>query len=319
MRSQESNEFAEARRQRLVAVAWIGTLLVSSLPDIIWREAFSGEASQALWARSVTLVILWARPVTLVILLALTLAWKSLRRLSGYFLLLLVIHMVAGIVSPLIEESRIWQGWFGSEQASWAWSSLGVHLLRLLVPLVTLAVLSLMGLSRRDYFLVKGQLDAPVEPVRWLGINQPDPWTHFGRVLAIIVTLVTLVFLVIGARPSGSDVVRALPLLPVVVLFAALNAFNEELPYRAALLSQLLPAVGKQHALLLTAVLFGLGHFYGVPSGLSGVLMAGFFAWLMGKSMVETRGFFWAWFIHFLQDVVIFFLFAISSCSLWEQ
>ncbi len=31
------------------------------------------------------------------------------------------------------------------------------------------------------------------------------------------------------------------------------------------------------------------------PSGLAGVLMAGVFGYLMGKSMVETRGFFWAW------------------------
>jgi hypothetical protein len=30
----------------------------------------------------------------------------------------------------------------------------------------------------------------------------------------------------------------------------------------------------------------------------------------MGKSMVETGGFFWAWFIHFLQDVVVFFFLA---------
>jgi uncharacterized protein len=34
--------------------------------------------------------------------------------------------------------------------------------------------------------------------------------------------------------------------------------------------------------------------------------LAGFLGWLLAKSIVETRGIFWAWFIHFLQDVIIF-------------
>jgi hypothetical protein len=28
--------------------------------------------------------------------------------------------------------------------------------------------------------------------------------------------------------------------------------------------------------------------------------------WVLAKAMLETRGFFWSWWIHFLQDVVIF-------------
>ena len=33
--------------------------------------------------------------------------------------------------------------------------------------------------------------------------------------------------------------------------------------------------------------------------------------WLMGKAMLKTRGFFWAWFIHFWMDT------SSSSPSLW--
>ena len=43
------------------------------------------------------------------------------------------------------------------------------------------------------------------------------------------------------------------------------------------------------------------------------VVMAGLLGWLLGKAMLETRGFFWAWFIHFLQDVLIFSFMAIGS------
>jgi hypothetical protein len=34
--------------------------------------------------------------------------------------------------------------------------------------------------------------------------------------------------------------------------------------------------------------------------------MAGFLGWLLARSVVDTQGMFWAWFLHFLQDVVIF-------------
>jgi len=71
--------------------------------------------------------------------------------------------------------------------------------------------------------------------------------------------------------------------------------------------------VGKQQSLLLMAVYFGVGHFYGVPYGVIGVLMAAFLGWILGKSMLETRGLWWAWLIHFVQDVLIFAFLAIGS------
>jgi len=35
----------------------------------------------------------------------------------------------------------------------------------------------------------------------------------------------------------------------------------------------------------------------------------------LGKAMLETRGFTWAWFIHFIQDVLIFSFMAAGSIS----
>jgi len=83
--------------------------------------------------------------------------------------------------------------------------------------------------------------------------------------------------------------------------------------YKASFLSVLEGVVGKHQALWLMAAYFGIGHFYGIPYGVIGVLMAGFLGWLLGKSMLETRGLWWAWLIHFLQDVMIFAFLAIGS------
>jgi hypothetical protein len=143
-------------------------------------------------------------------------------------------------------------------------------------------------------------------------MRKPAPWTRIGSIFAVVFGTVTLVFLIFTYRPSFGAFLQALPLIPVVLLIAAINAFNEEFTLRAAPLSELWPVVGKQQALLITTVFFGLGHFYGVPNGALGVLLSGFLGWFLGKSMLETKGFFWAWLIHFIPDVSIFTFYAMS-------
>jgi hypothetical protein len=49
------------------------------------------------------------------------------------------------------------------------------------------------------------------------------------------------------------------------------------------------------------------------PGASIGVLLAGFLGWILAKSMRETRGMFWAWFIHFWQDVLIFSFLVLGS------
>ncbi len=57
---------------------------------------------------------------------------------------------------------------------------------------------------------------------------------------------------------------------------------------------------------LASAVLFGAIHWFGIPGGPVGALMAGFLGWVLARSILDTRGIGWAWFIHFCQDVLIF-------------
>jgi hypothetical protein len=192
---------------------------------------------------------------------------------------------------------------------------LGIQLGRLIVSLVVIAVLLALGYKRRDFFLVPGKLVAPIKPVPWLGFPRPDPWTSFGGQFTLYISLGTLLFLILGGRPQPEVFLQILPLLPAILLFATLNAFNEELTYRASLLAGLEPVIGPQQALWNTAVFFGLAHYFGVPYGVVGVIMATFLGWMMGKAMLETCGFFWAWFIHFWQDVLIFTFMAMGSIT----
>jgi hypothetical protein len=83
--------------------------------------------------------------------------------------------------------------------------------------------------------------------------------------------------------------------------------------YRAPWLGALEGPLGALQALLISSVFFGVAHFYGVPYGVVGEIMAFIPGWLMGKAMLETRGFFWAWVIHLSMDMVIFFFMALGS------
>jgi membrane protease YdiL (CAAX protease family) len=145
-------------------------------------------------------------------------------------------------------------------------------------------------------------------------MTRPNSWRVLGPFLSVALPGGLMVFMVVfGERPSYALWLAALPLAPWVLLFAAMNGYGEELSYRAALLSGLEPALGSRQALLITAVFFGIMHYYGVPYGVLGVVMSAAVGWLMGKAMVETRGFFWSWCMHTCLDIAAFTFIAMGT------
>jgi membrane protease YdiL (CAAX protease family) len=288
----------------VTVVAWAIMLVVSVLPNALLHELAGGSPPWLSWAKIGLLIALGVA----------ALFWPALRPLRGFILILLAIFVSEELVSRLT-TSALWQGWFGGQGASFARSMLGTQLGRLLVALAMIGALLALGYHRTDFFLARGRLDAPITPVRWLGFPKPDPWTRFGGQFTLYIALGLLVFLVLGGRPSWASFVRAAPMFPAVLLLAAMNAFNEEMTYRASLLAGLEPVLGPQQALWNSALFFGIGHYFGVPYGLIGVVMATFLGWMLGKAMLETRGLFWAWFIHLVQDVLIFSFMAAGSIA----
>ena len=72
------------------------------------------------------------------------------------------------------------------------------------------------------------------------------------------------------------------------------------------MLATLEPEGGSRHALWMSAFFFGASHYFGIPGGMIGGIASTFMGWILGKGMVETRGLFSTWWIHFLSDVAIF-------------
>jgi membrane protease YdiL (CAAX protease family) len=268
-----------------VAIAWLAMLPASGASGILHRVLFTNDPSA--WLAVVDVAIL----ALLLALADVITAWRPLR---GYFLALVAFatgSLIVDRIAPTVPPS----GWVARMFA---------NTFIQLIPCALLA-LSLSGsdLTRRDVFLAKGNMAAPSRMPRWL---PPIGWAWLGPLLTLLLAGGLTVQLALTVRPDAHMYGRALQGLPLALGFAAVNAAQEEFRFRAVLLARLLPVVGTTHTLLGTSLLFGLAHWFGHPSGPSGVLLAGFAGYMWGKSMVETRGSAWAWLIHGFQDVVIF-------------
>jgi hypothetical protein len=292
-----------AKPKALIITAWTFLLLASLLPKIILQEIFKIPVSQNLG----TII---AGTVFLVGLL-LTFAWRTVRGLRQFFILGLALVAVQWFVFTKVGQLPRYQAWL--HDPSFNVYMIAEQSLKLLVTLVIIAILFLMKKHASAFFLTGGNTNAAVEPVKWLGIKEGERWDKLGPLFALIISSGTLAFLILAGHPPLDLIIRALPFLPAILIAAALNAFYEEVTYKASFLSVLEDVVGKQQSLWLMATFFGIWHYYGVPYGIIGVVMAGFLGWFLGKSMLETRGLWWAWFIHFWQDVLIFSFLAIGS------
>ena len=300
MNEERSVQARDARRL-LIITAWIVILAVSDLPDIVWNT-IAGRVPASLF---------WGKVILLTVFLGITLLVKPLRRLKPYALVMTIFFLAFGLTS-LIRSTAWFQGHFNSPGVSFFRGFMALYVLDIGVALAVIAVLWILKRDRRTFFMTKGRLDAPIEPVRWLGIKAGGSWKTFGWIFGCAAALAVLVPTILAIAPSTATVVKTLPFLPAVLLFAAINAFTEEVYHRAGLLATLTEIIGKNQTLLLAAVFFGLAHWlYGSPPGLVGALMTGFLAWLLGKSMLETRGIAWPWLMHFLPDVMIFFSYAL--------
>jgi len=277
--------------RELLSLAWGLTLMFAVLPNALPHGlAASGPA----W-----IFLLWTG------LAVAGFAWAAVRPLREACILLIVFFL-GNVLQGCVVASSFWQQWFRSPDTVPALRLLSMPLLKVGLALIMIAVLLWLRYRPWELFLARGELNAPVEPVR--GFQIPLRWALLSVVVTIFCALILV--LISHPRPSPAALAGALPLLPVVLLTAAMNAFAEEVMFRGALLAPLDRAVGPRHAVLLTAVLFGIFHYHGIPSGCLGVVLTTLLGWFWGKCMVETKGLLLPWLMHFVLDALIFWFIA---------
>ena len=284
---------------------WIMILVASPLGVIPWRTAGIDEP---LW------VPLLHGSVLLALFLC-TLVYTPLkihRRFAAIINILFFMGYGGGWtfgLIPYVRSTAMWTAW--ETTGPTALYELSLHGLRLAPALVILVFLLSSGRKRDYFFFRRGDPSSLFEPSGIIKTKTPTSWLKMALIFsAVFVAVVSLLLL---GQANLSTLTVDWFLVPIAIIVAAMNGFNEEFSLRAAPLGELEPEMGKSDSLIATATYFGLGHYYGVPSGILGVILSAFLGWFLGKSMLETKGFFVAWLVHFLTDIPIFLFFIAIS------
>lgn len=302
MTTNQTNSIEEVPSLKLKILAW-STIFIASFPQIIYRliiPVVPGEPYNPIW-------LVCLEVVFLIIAWVVTMVWGAARPLRGLVLAILAIFIGTFFIIPLITKSAVWLNWI--QEASW-----GVKIIagRLMVhlPLIALMVLTLIGsgIGRQKLYLVRGNPGAPCQPSRLLpmNFNKTVSWPRVMLQWMPFYIITLLVILAIQIRPDLSQIKQAFFSFPAIIIAATINAIGEEFEYRSMILARVAPVLGSQSAILMATVIFGLIHYFGTPGGPFGVILTGYFGWITAKSMIETRGFIWAFLIHFIGDFTIY-------------
>ncbi len=266
-------------------VAWVVVLLVSDVPEVVWQ----------LWTGAWPAQLVWLQVGGVLALAGFACSWKRLSYLRALCLLLTILvvgqrlgrwldltpaYVQQGPPSELLLRLGQFEAW------------------RMAIALAMVTASFATGKRRHDLCLAKGVV---------------GKWKVPGIAIGLMVMGFT--FLFFGYDwPSPVSIVVSSPVIVAALTMGALAALDEEVRYRATMLPVVADLAGRNQAALMTAALFGVGHYFGgVPSGFEGVAIAGALGWLYAVMTLQTRSIGLAWFNHFLTNVPTFLFWAVAG------
>jgi membrane protease YdiL (CAAX protease family) len=155
---------------------------------------------------------------------------------------------------------------------------------------------------------------------RFARLRPATPWLRPGRltrdvvalgITAILVAALAITVWSLAVHPDASAYLHGLrdyPLwLGIVGIggFALVNPIWEETLFRGVVLTELARTWGVRAAVIVQAVVFGMAHWAGIPSGWLGMVMAGCWGLVLGIIRVRSRGILIPYVVHVCVDAVI--------------
>ena len=151
----------------------------------------------------------------------------------------------------------------------------------------------------------------------WLrSIFYNSHFSYLSLALSLLTILLSSLALVGWVKFVQPDLSNKLPFipdysLPVLILlgllFCLVNAVVEELIFRGIIWHLLLhQGLGLVVVFFLQSILFGLLHYSGFPSGLTGMALSGLYALALGYLRILTKGIFVPIVTHIFADLTIF-------------
>ena len=145
----------------------------------------------------------------------------------------------------------------------------------------------------------------------WLRVGRVDLWVWALAAATVLLAATALTLFAILVRPEVSPYLSALRSMPPwlavvgVVGFAVVNPVWEEVLYRGVLQEELTRTIGAWPAVGVQAVLFGLSHLHGFPSGWAGVAMAATWGFGLGVIRFRTGGLVIPYLVHVTANLTI--------------
>ncbi|HTA66656.1 MAG TPA: CPBP family intramembrane glutamic endopeptidase [Bryobacteraceae bacterium] len=241
--------------------------------------------------------LIWLRISVLVVVAAAGARWTSLAVLRPFALAeLLQAGCIAG--RDIVQTTRLYRL---MEARGFGWSELFLASL----SFVIIGPVLVWCWRRRDqFFLHIGNLSEPLRPLR-------VHWSVVAPVFALGAALCAWGFVGLTGAPAPNS----WAMVPTAVMLAAINAFQEEFIYRNVIAGAVRVNFGAVQAVAVSAFIFGIGHWNGLPAGVPGVLMTLTLGVVTGMAMVQTKGIFWSWFMHFVPDCVLFYYWSVGSVA----
>lgn len=238
------------------------------------------------------------------------------KSLSSYSLLLVAVLMTVALVPigknilSFLPNTLLQNSFFDKH--------LKYQLFTLALSAVFIGISFLLKPSSAKSYFGFGKLNAEVKPVPAIGLKpkENENWVAVGINFLFVIAVVTGVVIYFQVVASGGFHFEAFKMLHWIVLLSFFNSFVEEILTRFGVVVALEGILSDKFIPFVSGGIFGLVHYFGNPGGIPGVLLAGFLGWFLAKSMLETKGFFWAWVIHFVQDVLIFSALYMGTFSL---
>jgi membrane protease YdiL (CAAX protease family) len=177
--------------------------------------------------------------------------------------------------------------------------------LLLVITVLSLTVTYFLNKENFLNYFTFGDISKPANELKLFGIKANDSWLKTGISLTIFISLATATFMYFQLKQAQVNWTLLQSGIFWIILFSLTNSFGEEMIYRMGIVSPLKGLLQPMTIFIISAILFGIPHLAGMPSGLIGATMAGVLGLVLAKSLYETNGFFWAWTIHFIQDIII--------------
>src|SRR5437763_1523271 len=148
-------------------IAW-SAVIASALPEIIWQES-GHRISFWFTATESLLLILGALAV---------LPFSRLRGLARFLVAVAALNFAWDFLAPSLGRTDFVHSL--SQNASWGGRLFIARILTLSGLMLLGLTLLGSGMTCRDLFWCRGNLAAPAQPIPFLGLRKPIPWTWFG-------------------------------------------------------------------------------------------------------------------------------------------